>query len=75
MYIILSNSSNKTAVIKDKTEIAGYIDVPVRTVRKLLKESNRVEIGDYIVIYPDYIQTKSNSGGRREKKSNWECHS
>lgn len=68
MYIILSKSTNKTAVIKDKTEIAGYINQPIRTVRAKLKELDRWEVGDYVVILPDYTQIKSNSGGRRERK-------
>lgn len=67
MYIILSKTTNKTAVIKDKTEIAGYTNLPIRLVRKELRNNIRWEIGDFIIITPDYIQSKSNSGGFREK--------
>lgn len=67
MYIILSKTSNKTAVIKDKTEIAIYINQPIWRVSRNLNKLSRWEVDDYIIITPDYIQSKSNSGGFREK--------
>lgn len=70
MYILLSKTTTKTAVIKDKTEISGYINVPVRTVRRELNKQDRWEIGDYTIILADYVKVKSNSGGKREPKSN-----
>lgn len=71
MYIIITKDLKKTAVIKDKTEIAHYINIPVRTVRRELKNTDRWEIDNYIVISPDYIKIKSNSGGKREKKEEY----
>ena len=68
MYIILNNKTNKTAIIRNQTELAGYINVCIRKLRNSLKDVERLEIGDFIVIKPDYIQIKSNSGGKREKK-------
>jgi len=67
MYIILNKSSEKAAIIKDKTEIAHYIGQPIWKVRRELAKNIRWEIGEYIIITPDYIQSKSNSGGRRDK--------
>ena len=72
MYIILSKTTEKTAVIKDKTEIAGYINQDVRVLRRLMKDKVRIEIGDFIIIEPNYVQSRSNSGGKREKKQEFE---
>lgn len=72
MYIVIDNEKSKYAVIKDITEIAGYINGNVRQLRKLIKESNKVFIKQYTIITPDYVQSKSNSGGIREPKQiNW----
>lgn len=68
MYIILSKTTDKTAVIRNQTELAGYINKPVRTVRRQLKDVNRWEVDNFIIIKPDYIQIKSNSGGKRYPK-------
>jgi hypothetical protein len=68
MYIVLSKTSNKTAVIKNQTELAGYLNKVVSTVRRNLKDVSRWETENFIVIKPDYIQIKSNSGGKRYPK-------
>jgi len=69
MYIVLSKKSEKTAVIRDKTELAGYINKSVSTIRRNLKGLKRWETKYFTVIIPDYVQIKSNSGGKREIKS------
>lgn len=68
MYIVLSKTTTKTAIIRNQTELADYLNVCIRKLRKSLSKVERLEIGDFIVIKPDYVQIKSNSGGRREKK-------
>ena len=68
MYIVLSKTTTKTAVIKDKTELAGYINKSISTIKRNLKDVTRWETTNFIVIKPDYIQIKSNSGGKRYPK-------
>ena len=68
MYIVLSKTSEKTAVIRNQTELASYLNLSVRKLRHSLKDVIKLEVGDFIIIKPDYIQIKSNSGGYREKK-------
>lgn len=72
MYIVLSKTTTQTAVIKDQTELAGYLNKVVSTVRRNLKGVNKWETNEFIVIKPDFIQVKSNSGGKRQQKdSQW----
>lgn len=68
MYIVLSKTTTKTAVIRDVTELSGYLNMVTSTVRRKIKKYNRWEYKDYIIITPDYVQIKSNSGGKREPK-------
>jgi hypothetical protein len=69
MYIVLSKTSTQTAIIKDQTELAGYLNKGIYTIRRKLKDVNRWETNEFIVIKPSYIQIKSNSGGKRVPKS------
>jgi len=69
MYIVLSKTSAKTAIIKDKTELSSYINKAVSTIRRNLKSLKKWETKDFTIIKPDYVQIKSNSGGKREAKS------
>ena len=69
MYIVLSKTNAKTAIIKDKTKLSNYINKAVSTIRRNLKSLKRWETTNFIVIIPDYVQIKSNSGGKREAKS------
>ena len=69
MYIVLSKTNEKTAVIRNLTEVAGYINKVVSTIRRNLKDVSRWETEKFIVIKPDFVQIKSNSGGKREPKS------
>lgn len=72
MYIVLSKTTTQTAVIKDQTELAGYLNKVVSTVRRNLKGVSKWETNEFTVIKPDYIQVKSNSGGKRQpKKPEW----
>lgn len=68
MYIVLSKLNTETAVIRNQTELAGYLNMVVSTVRRNLKKFDRWETNKFTVIKPDYIQIKSNSGGKRTKK-------
>lgn len=68
MYIVLSKISTQTAIIKDQTELSGYLNKSVSTIRRNLKDVSRWETNKFIVIKPDYIQIKSNSGGKRYPK-------
>lgn len=68
MYIVLSKTTTQTAVIRDATELAGYLNTTPSRVRRNTEKGNRWEFKDYIIIIPDYIQIKSNSGGKRTKK-------
>lgn len=68
MYIVLSKTTTQTAVIRNQTELAGYLNKVVSTVRRKLKNVSRWETETFIVIKPDYIQIKSNSGGKRQPK-------
>jgi len=65
MYIVLSKTDEKTAVIRNLTEVSGYINKVVSTVRRNLKNFSRYETEKFIVIKPDFVQIKSNSGGKR----------
>jgi hypothetical protein len=69
MYIVLSKTNAKTAIIKDKTKLSNYINKAVSTIRRNLKGLKRWETTNFIVIIPDYVQIKSDSGGKREAKS------
>ena len=68
MYIILNKLTNKTAVIKEKTEIAGYLNKSISTIRRNLK-AKRWETDEFIVIKADFVRVKSNRGGKRESKT------
>lgn len=68
MYIILNKLTDKTAVIKEKTEIAGYLNKSISTIRRNLK-AKRWETDTFIVIEADFVQVKSNRGGKREAKN------
>ena len=68
MYIVLSKTNEETAVIRNLTEVSGYINKVVSTIRRNLKSVSRYETEKFIVIKPDFVQIKSNSGGKRETK-------
>ena len=71
MYIVLNKSNNKSAFIRELTELSAYINVATHTIKRALKVNERWEIGDFIIIIPDYVQLKSNRGGFREKKQEY----
>ena len=50
MYIVLSKTTTQTAVIRDATELAGYLNTTPSKVRRNTKKYNRWEFKDYIII-------------------------
>lgn len=69
MYIVLNNKTQKFAVIKDKTEISGYTNININKLRYQISKNSTVTIDNYTIITPEYVKVKSNSGGKRDKKS------
>lgn len=65
MYIISSKTEQTFAIIKDKKEVAYYIDEPYHKVRRLLVDGKGFETEKYQIIIPFYVKIKSNSGGNR----------
>lgn len=65
MYIISSKTEQTFAIIKDKKEVAYYINEPYHKVRRLLMGGNGFETEKYRIIIPSYVKIKSNSGGNR----------
>lgn len=68
MYIVLSNTTTETAVIRNATELAGYINTTPSRILRNTKSKKRWEFENYTIIVADYVQIKSNSGGVRTKK-------
>ena len=67
MYIVIETTTQKSAIIKDKTELSGYIGVSISTISR---KSNLIkwEYKQYTIYKPEYCQLKSNRGGKRDKK-------
>ena len=68
MYIIIEKSTQKSAVIKEKSKVSAYIGKSVSTILRndslLLWETDK-----FIIYNPSIIQIKSERGGKNNFKS------
>jgi hypothetical protein len=64
MYIIIEKSTQKSAVIKEKSKVSTFIGKSRSTILRndiLLS----LETDKFIIYNPTFIQIKSNRGGKR----------
>ena len=65
MYIVIHKVTDKTAVIKDKTELSYHLGISLSTIYR--RENKRKwETDNFIVYVPDKIAIKSRRGGNRK---------
>lgn len=63
MYIILNKITSETAIIKEKSPLAEYLGISLRTVQR--KGNEKIwETDSHIIYIPDIVLLKSRRGGR-----------